>query len=92
VNVRIPGVVVRRIVKQIVDQAVAVIDIHRAVGELADFESAQLSMAGRVVHNHAIAGLSDGRVDQPEVEINRVDAQSCVILRVARDRRKDVAA
>ena len=74
VDMRIPDVRVPRIVEQIVNQHVAVIVVHRAVGEHVAFEPGQHRVARRSVDDHRIADIAHCGVDQAEVEHDRVDS------------------
>ena len=83
IRVRVPDVVIVRVIEQVVDQRIAIIVVHGAVGELVSFESAEYSVARRPVDGDVIAGPSDGRVDQAETECDRVVAQAGIDRRTA---------
>jgi hypothetical protein len=74
IGLRVPDVVIVRIVEQVIDQPIAVAVVDRAVGENEPLESGEHGMARRTVDRHAIAEPDDGRVDQAEVERDRVIA------------------
>ena len=92
IGLRVPDVVVARKIEQVVDQQIAVAVVHDAVGERVSLEPAQHGVARRPVDGHVIAGPGDGRVDEAEVERDRVIAEAGVDRRVAGRRREAVVS
>ena len=83
VDMRVPHVVILRIVEQVVDQRVAVIVVHRAVGEHVALEAGQHRVARRAVDDHRVAHMAHRGVDQAEVERDGVVAAERVDAHVA---------
>ena len=87
-----PEVVIARIVEEVVNEGVAVVLVHRAVGEHVSLNAGQLGMAGRRVDDDAWRRIADGRVDQPEVEGDGVDAAETIDPGASRRRIECVVA
>ena len=84
---RVPHVVILRIVEQVVDQRAAVVVVHRAVGEVEHLEAGQHRVAAaRPVDDDLVALVFDARVDQLEVERDGVDAKPGIDPLLARQR------
>src|SRR3954468_2433308 len=78
IDARSPDVAIMRIVIEVVDELITVRVVHGSVGELVDLESAQHRMARWTVDDDLIARIGDRRVNEPEVEADRVDAAEAV--------------
>jgi hypothetical protein len=74
VRMCVPDVVIMRIVEQVIDQAVAVGIVDRAVGEHEALEPGKHGVARRTIDVTVFRSRRDGGVDQAEVERDRVDA------------------
>ena len=78
IDVRVPHVVILQIVEQVVDQRTAVIGVDPAVGEHVALEPPHQGDGGAGCDLEEIAHAGDRRIDQAEVEDDRVDAGAAV--------------
>ena len=92
VRMRVPDVVILRIVEQVVDQHVAVVVVHRAVGEPEHLDAGQHRVARRGIDDDAVARMAHRRVDEAEAERHAVDTAAAVERLVAADRGEIIVA